>query len=400
MIYLDWAASAPPDPRALDEAREASLLLYANPSSPHAAGRAAAEALSAARASLAAGLGAQPDEIAFTSGGTEGNTAVLLSLLDRLRLGAEHARRARVVVTGIEHASVYEQARALEGFGLGLTVVRPGPDGLVAPASVAAALDADTVLVAVMLVNNETGAVQDVAGISAAVRGAAAASGRRTWVHTDGVQALGKMAISLPGLGVDSASFSGHKLGAPRGIGCLYVRRGTSPALLARGGGQEKGLRPGTENLAGARALARAAADRSATREEDLGRARGLAGRLIAGVLAIPGGVVFPEARRDAGDPRYSPWIVSFGFPPVPGEVVVRLAESRGFLVGTGSACSSKKKDRTRVLEAMGLPVAKALSAVRVSTGPSTTEADIDGLLDALAREVPPVRAMSRGTGR
>jgi cysteine desulfurase len=109
---------------------------------------------------------------------------------------------------------------------------------------------------------------------------------------------------------------------------------------------------------------------------------------------------VFPEARRDADDPRYSPWIVSFGFPPVPGEVVVRLAESRGFLVGTGSACSSKKKDRTRVLEAMGLPVATALSAVRVSTGPSTTEADIDGLLDALAREVPPVRAMSRGTGR
>jgi cysteine desulfurase len=400
MTYLDWAASAPPDPRAVDEAREASLLLYANPSSPHAGGRQAGEALSRARASVASRLGVEPDEIAFTSGGTESNTAVLLTLLDRLRLGPEQSRKARIVVTGIEHASVYEQARALEGFGFACTAVRPDKDGIVPSSSLAEALDADTALVAVMLVNNETGAVQRLAEISAAVREAGARAGRRILLHTDAVQALGKIPLLLPDLGVDTASFSGHKLGAPRGVGCLYVRAGLSPAFLARGGGQEKGRRPGTENLPGACALARAARDRADSLAGDSARARGLASRLVHGVRAIPGGVVFPEARRDGEDPRYSPWIVSIGFPPVPGEVVVRLAEARGYLVGTGSACSSKKKDRTRVMEAMGLTAETALCAVRVSTGPATTEADIDGLLDVLSREVPPVRAMSRGAGR
>ncbi len=400
MTYLDWAASAPPDPRAVDEARAASLQLYANPSSPHAGGRQAAEALARARASLAERLGVQPDELAFTSGGTESNTAVLLTLLDRLRLGPDPSRKARIVVTGIEHASVYEQARALEGFGFACTTVRPERDGIVSPSSLAEALDADTALVAVMLVNNETGAVQRLTEMSAVVREAGSRTGRRILLHSDAVQAFGKVPLAVRDLGVDTASFSGHKLGAPRGVGCLYLRRGISPAFLPRGGGQEKGRRPGTENLPGACALARAAADRADSFDADCARARRLASRLVEGVRAIPGGAVFPEARRGGDDPRYSPWIVSIGFPPLPGEVVVRLAEARGYLVGTGSACSSKKRDRTRVMEAMGLPPETALCAVRVSTGPTTTEADIDGLLDALCREVPPVRALSRGAGR
>ena len=400
MIYLDWAASAPPDPRAIEEAREVSSLLYANPSSPHAAGRQAAERLERARASLAAAIGAGPDELVFTSGGTEANTSILLSLLDRLRLGTESARRSRIVISGIEHASVYEQARALEGFGFSCTVVRPDSNGIVSPSSLAQALDSDTTLVSVMLVNNETGAVQRLAEVSAVVREHATRIGRRIILHTDAVQGLGKLPVDPAALGVDAASFSGHKLGAPRGIGCLYLRKGLSPAFLGRGGGQEKGRRPGTENLPGICALARAAVDRIARLTEDASAARRKAERLIAGVRTIPGGRVFPEGRQGGEDPRYSPWIVSIGFPPVPGEVVVRLAEARGYLVGTGSACSSKKKDRTRVMEAMGLSAETALCAVRVSMGPSTTEADIDGLLDALARDVPAARALARGSGR
>jgi cysteine desulfurase len=247
-----------------------------------------------------------------------------------------------------------------------------------------------------MLVNNETGAVQDVAAISAAVRKAPAGSGRRILVHTDAVQALGRIPFSVGGLGVDAASFSGHKLGAPRGVGGLFVARAAPPAFLALGGGQERCMRPGTENLAGICALARAAEIRLAALPADLAAARGRAARLIAGIRAIPGGRLFPEG-RDPADESFSPWIVSVGFPPLPGEVVVRLAESRGFLVSMGAACSSRKKDRTRVLQSLGLDAGTALCAVRVSTGPATTDADIDGLLDAFSREIPPLRAMSRG---
>ena len=400
MTYLDWAASAPPHPRALDEAREVSSLLCANPSSPHAGGRQAAERLARARSSLAASLGAEPDEIIFTSGGTESNTSILLSLLDRLRLGSDRAHGMAIVTTGIEHASVYEQARALEGFGFSCRVVRPQANGIVAPSAVAEAVGTDTVLVSVMAVNNETGAVQDLAGMAAAVREISGQSGRRILLHTDAVQALGRIPFLPVLLGVDAASFSGHKLGAPRGVGSLYLRRHANLPFLALGGGQEKGRRPGTENLPGICALVSAADQRLAHLPGDLAAAGEKAGRLIAGVRGIPGGRVFPDVRTGGSDERYSPWIVSVGFPPLPGEVVVRLAESRGFLVSTGAACSSKKKDRSRVLEAMGLSREEALCAVRVSTGPSTTVADIDGLLDALAREVPPVRAMSRGRGR
>jgi cysteine desulfurase len=395
MTYLDWAASAPPEPRALEEAREVSSLLYANPSSPHAAGRAAAERLAGARTALAAALGAAAEEIVFTSGGTESNSALLLSLLDRLRLGGPRERRAAMVITALEHASVYEQARSLESYGLGCAVVRPLQSGHVTPSAVAEAVGPDTALVSVMLVNNETGAVQEVAGIAAAVREAAGA-GRRILVHTDAVQALCRIPFSAHGLGVDAASFSGHKLGAPRGVGGLFVARGAPLALLSLGGGQERGLRPGTENLAGACALACAAGIRMGALPADLTAARRRAARLISGVRSIPGGRLFPE-ERDPADQRYSPWIVSIGFPPLPGEVVVRLAESRGFLVSMGAACSSRKKDRTRVLQSMGLDAGMALCAVRVSTGPSTTDADIDGLLDALSRETPPLRALSRG---
>lgn len=396
MTYLDWAASAPPEPRALEQAREVSSLLYANPSSPHAAGRAAAERLAGARAALAAALGAAAGEILFTSGATESNTALLLSLLARLRLGGARQREAAVVTTALEHASVYEQARALEGFGFGCTAVQPRESGHVAPSAVAEAVGPDTSIVSVMLVNNETGAVQDVAGITAAVREVAARSGRLILVHTDAVQGLGKISFSVRGLGVDAASFSGHKLGAPRGVGGLFLARGAPLAFLPLGGGQEKGMRPGTENLAGACALACAAGIRLSSLSADLAAARRRAARLMAGVRSIPGGRLFPEGRGPA-DEGYSPWIVSIGFPPLPGEVVVRLAESRGYLVSMGAACSSRKKDRTRVLQSMGLDAGTALCAVRVSTGPTTSDADIDGLLDVFSREVAPLRAMSRG---
>jgi cysteine desulfurase len=302
-----------------------------------------------------------------------------------------------VVVSGIEHASVHDQAERLAALGAACRVVRAGPDGRVRPEEVAGAVDRDTAVVSVMLVNNETGVVQPVAEIARAVR--AAAGGRRVLVHTDAVQAFGKIPLDPGSLGVDAASLSAHKLGGPRGIGALWLRGGTSLPVIASGGGQERGMRPGTENVAGAAGFAAAAEARLARLAADSVRARGLASRLVRGLASLPGARLFPASRADGESDFFSPWIVCFGFPPLPGEVVVRLAGERGICIASGSACSSRKKIRTRVLEAMGCDRRTAFSAVRVSTGPGTTEEEIDALLDLLRADLAPHFAAASGGG-
>ncbi len=332
LTYLDWAASAPPEPRALEEARDVSARFFANPSSPHAAGRAAEEKLAELRARFANALGVDAKEIVFTSGGTESNTALLLSLLDRHRLGGVERQKARIVTTAIEHASIFEQAQGLQGHGIACTVVRPKPDGRILPGELAEALQDDAVMVSVMLVNNETGAVQDIAAIARAVREHAVRKGRRILLHTDAVQALAKIPFSLRDLDVDAASFSGHKIGAPRGVGALYLRAGHAPGFLSLGGGQESGRRPGTENLPGIAAFTAALEMRLARLREDSAAAQANAERLLEGLRQIPGAWVLPLAREGGSDPRFSPWIVSIGFPPLPAEVVVRTADAAGIL--------------------------------------------------------------------
>jgi cysteine desulfurase len=399
MIYLDWAASAPPEPAALDEARDISLRLYANPSSPHAAGREAGERLGRERARFARLLGVEPGDVIFTSGATEANSALLLSLLHRHRLGGVERQKAHVVVSGIEHASVFDQARGLQGLGIDTTVVAPRMDGRVDPSDVAKALTEDTVLVSVMLVNNEMGAVQDIQAIARAIREFSSRGGRKILLHTDAVQALGKIPFSLRDLDVDAASFSAHKLGGLRGTGALYLRAGAAPGFLSIGGSQENGRRPGTENLAGIAAMASAAEIRIKALSERLAAARELTRWLIAELRAIPGARILPGTREDGGRQDFSPYIVSTGFPPLPAEVVVRVADAKGYCISTGSACSSKKKDHTRVQESMGLAPEIARSAVRISTGPSTTREELQGLLSMLRQEIPPLLAISKGRG-
>jgi len=392
VVYLDWAATAPPDPEALDEARAAATDQYANPSSPHAAGRGAESFLQVQRHRLAACIGADPSEIIFTSGGTESNNIVLWSALNS-------GSAATVVISGIEHDSVWQPARGLSARGVGVRIVAAGASGRVDPDRLAEALDESTRLVSVMLVSNETGAVQPVAEIAAAVRERARRLGRRILLHTDAVQALGKLppsVVDMRTLGVDSASFSSHKIRGPRGVGALWLRRGTRLEPVYTGGGQESGMRPGTENLPGVTGFA-AAAERHGDAPDARERAGRLMSRLLDELASVEGVEPIPRDRVTAPPGSFSPFILKITAPPVPGEVLVRALGDRGVLVSTGSACSSRKRDRNRVLEAMGVDRERAFSSVRISIGCATTEGDIDALLEALHAELPALLRVARG---
>ena len=385
IVYLDWAATTPPDLSLLVPALEESARLYANPSSPHAAGKAAREALESARASLMASMasfaGGKPPKgsIVFTGSGTEADQIPLLALL-RAR-GSSSA--PHIVISAIEHAAIAAQAEALAKLGFEVTTVKPGADGAVGPEKVAEALRPNTRLVAVMAVNNETGAVNDIGAIGRAI-GVAAASlrlPRLPLFHVDCVQALGKIPFDLAEAGATSAAFSAHKLRGPRGVGALWHAKPIEP--LAIGGGQESGVRSGTENLFGALAFARCAAAAVASAADGLDHARALERQFLEGLASIPGATAIPLCRKP-GDPRWSPWLASAAFPGLGGEVFARVLSDSGIAVSTGSACSHSKgaaKGR-RVLEAMGVPADLAFSSIRLSWGPTTGAADIDRFLE------------------
>jgi len=372
--YLDWAASAPPYPDILQEATTLAVGSFGNPSSLHAAGRTARTALDDARAAFGRVVGAEPGRIVFTSGGTEADSIALLSAV------ASKGRRS-VVISAIEHAAVYEQARVLEEFGFKVTRVKPDADGVVDPGAVADAVGPDTAMVAVMAVNNETGAVQPVGRIVEAVRAATAGSGRSPFIHCDAVQALGAIGFDAAAIGVDGAAFSAHKLGGPRGVGALYLGKGVTP--LVRGGGQEGGVRPGTHNTPGAWAFSRAAERAAAARGAALTRAGEHERAILDGLRSIPGAAPLPLTRRP-GDERYSPYIVCATFPGLSGEVLARLLDEAGVAVSTGAACSGAKKER-RVLDAMGVARELSFSSIRISTGRDTTGEDIALFLERAA---------------
>jgi cysteine desulfurase len=381
--YLDWAATAPPQSDILEGSARIACEHFANPSAPHAAGSRAADFLASCRSRLAAALACAPQQLVFTSGGTEANNLVVFSLLLR-------RRDKRVVLSGIEHDSLLQAARLLEELGGEAAVVPARADGRVDPGRVLEAVNERTALVALMLVNNETGAIQPVAEVASGLAKLARARGRPVLLHTDAVQAFGKLPFRPAELGVDTASLSAHKIGGPRGIGALFVARPEALRFVNAGGGQEAGRRSGTENLAGAWAMAEAAERAVGSLEDHLRGARELMGGLLASLDGLGRCRVLPEGRGTSLDPGlFSPYILSAAFPPVPGEVLVRVMESEGFLISTGSACSSRKKERTRVLESMGVPRELASCSVRISIGAPTQASELEGLAAALRRRLP-----------
>jgi cysteine desulfurase len=371
VIYLDNAASTPPAPEALAALADAARAHFANPASAHGAGAAAARALEAARAEVAAGLDAEPAEIVFTSGGTEADALGVL--------GAARAARGRhLVVTALEHPAVMRSAEALAAEGYALDVVPPGPDGVVSAEAVVTAVRPDTAVVAVMLVQNELGTLQPVADIARRLDERLPRP-RRPHLHVDAVQAFGLLRLRPRALGADSVALSAHKLHGPRGAGALWLRAGARLWPLATGGGQERGLRGGTENLPALVGFGRAVTLARAALEA--GAAAAIAARRdrleAAALAAVPG------ARLTvAGAPR-APHIASLAFPGLPAEPLLHALEARGVYASAGSACASKTAGPSPALKAIGLD--DRTGVLRLSLSRDTTDADVDGAAVALA---------------
>ncbi len=384
--YLDWAATSPPDGDCLSEGLRAALEFYANPSSLHRQGAEARSCLEGARARIATTLSSGKGQIAFTGSGSEADSIPLLALLRQVSKRGKPGSLStgeplHIVTTAIEHAAIHAQAAVLEAAGFSVSYLRPGPDGRVSPEAVTEALRPETALVSVMAVNNETGAIQPLAGIAAAVRKASERVGKRMPViHSDAVQAFGKIDFRPEEIGLDCASVSAHKIRGPRGVGALWYAKAFDSFVV--GGGQEQGMRPGTENLQGIVAFA-CAAEKAFDLLPDLqSHARVLESRLFEGLAAIRGATVLPLGRR-AGDPNYSPFILSVAFPGISGEVIQRVLSDKGIAVSTGSACSSRARTKTRrILDAMGIPEDLAMSAIRISTGGLSTDSEIDRFLE------------------
>ncbi len=395
MIYLDWAATAPPDSTVLQLVREAAARFYGNPSSIHSVGREANRQLKRTREELSECAGCSPQELFFTSGGSESNNIVITSVLNAKKSRSSGA--PEIIISGIEHDSVYSPAVNLAEWGITARVIEAADNGIIDPARIERELDPSTRLVSLMLVSNETGALQPVARVAEIVRDFSEKVGRRILVHTDAVQAFGKIPLNLSELGVDAASLSAHKLRGPRGTGALYLREGASVVPLYRGGGQESGLRPGTENLPGIAGFSHAARLSFDQLDGNLKRAEKLMTHLIDEIRLIEGIESIPAARVTAArGGQFSPYILKITVPPVPGEVLVRILGEKGIVLSTGSACSSRKKDRNRVLEKMGVSAGHASSSVRISIGPSTTEDELDQLVETLKKQVPRLRRIAR----
>jgi len=377
-IYLDWAATAVPEASVLDQVREISLSCFGNPSSAHSRGKEAAARLETCRTLVAEDLGAEPRQICFTSGGTESDNLILLSLLGRKRSPGSLA------VSAFEHPAVWEPARLLAEQGWNLISLPAGPDGIIRPERLRELLREDTELVSIMAVNNETGVRQPLKELAEVIREKEQKTGRKILFHTDAVQALGKESIRIRDWGVDAASFSGHKIGAPRGVGCLYLNRPLS--LPFRGGGQEGGLRSGTENLGGIAGLSLALRERTLRMEEHIAAAKAFRERLYRGLKDLGG--VFSAPEEALFSEAYSPWLLWAAFPPVPGEVLARVLSDRGVQISTGSACASRHKKTFRVTRGLGIPDGPAFSALRISWGPSTAPELADRFLEILAGEV------------
>ncbi|MCD6351202.1 MAG: cysteine desulfurase NifS [Armatimonadetes bacterium] len=380
MIYLDHSATTPVAP----EVREAMLPYltedFGNPSSIYyELGRRAHRAVDDARGHLAAFLGAKPEEIIFTGGGTEADNLAIKGVAWALRDRGRH-----IITSAIEHHAVLHACQALEREDFRVTVLPVDEHAVVSPDALVEAFEDDTILVTIMHANNEVGTLQDLVALGALCHE------RGVLFHTDAVQSFGKVPLDLSTLPVDLLSISAHKFYGPKGVGALWVRSGVRLLPVLDGGGQERGLRSGTHNVAGIVGMARAVQLVEEAGPAEVEREAALCRRLIQGVLdAVPHSFLtgHPDQRL--------PNIASFCIPYVEGEAMLLALDQEGICASTGSACSSGSLDPSHVLLAMGIPPEVAHGSLRLSLGRGNTDEDVDRVLQVLPGIVERLRAMS-----
>lgn len=378
-IYADNAATTKINPVAMDVMNKCMTEVYGNPSSLHSAGQKAAEAMQKAREDIAQVLGADFREIYFTSGGTEAdNQAIYSAAAFGEKKGKKH-----IISSAIEHHAVLHTLQRLEKEGFEITLLDVGEDGVVRPEDVRQAIREDTALVTIMYANNEIGTLQPISEIAAICRE------KKVIFHTDAVQAVGHVPINVREQNIDMLSLSAHKFHGPRGIGVLYVRKGVPLFNLIEGGAQERGRRPGTENLpaiAGMAAALKEAVSHMAAAEEKVSSLRDI---LIEGLSKIP------HARLNGDAKRRLPGNVNFCFEGIEGESLLLLLDNKGVAASSGSACTSGSLDPSHVLLALGLPHEVAHGSLRLSLSEENTKEEMYYIIDAVREVVEYLRDMS-----
>ena len=378
-IYADNAATTKISQTAMKAMISAMENSYGNPSSIHQIGMAANDALQTAREQIARCLGCMPKEIFFTSGGTESDNQAIVSAA---MLGTKQNKR-HIISTAFEHHAVLHTLRRLKEQGFEIQLLDVGAEGNITAAQVEEAIRPDTCLVTVMFANNEIGSVLPIAEIGEVCRA------HGVLFHTDAVQAAGHIPVNVKKQNIDMLSLSAHKFHGPRGIGALYVKRGIELTSLMEGGGQERGKRPGTENLPAIMGMAAALKEECTLMEQNEAKVTAMRDRLIQGLSQIPYSIL--NGSRE----KRLPGNVNFCFEGVSGESLLLLLDSRGICASSGSACASGALDPSHVLLSLGLAPEIAQGSLRISLDISNTEEEIDYMLEVIPQVVEQLRGMS-----
>ena len=378
-VYFDNNATTPLAPEVFEAMRPYLVEDFGNASSIHWYGQRAKAAVETAREHVAKLINARPSEIVFTSGGTESDNASLLGIVEASRSASKH-----VITTTIEHQAVLSTARAIEKMGVPVTYVRVGASGVVDPTDVDRAIRPETVLISVMHANNELGAIEPIEEIGRIARE------KDIYFHSDAVQSVGKIPVDVEKMGIDLLAISAHKLYGPKGVGVLYLRKGTVIKPLIHGGHDERDRRPGTENVAGIVGLGKAAEIARAHMTEEATRLSTLRDRLEAGILDS-----VPLATVNGDRAHRMPTTTNIRFAYTEGEGFVIALDLRGIACSTGAACSSGSVEPSHVLTAIGLKPEQARSSIRFSLGRFNTDADVDAALEVLPPVVERLRAVS-----
>lgn len=375
-IYLDYAAATPVDSWVFKKMRPFFGLEYGNPRSLHRKGVVASQAVAESRKRIAMSLGARQKEIIFTGSGTESNNMALFGVV---RSAKEHIKKPHIIISAIEHASVKNPVEKLKEAGCDVSVVPVGKNGVVSEDAVLKEIQKNTVLISIMMVNNEIGTIQPIREIAREIKKKRSGHALYPLFHTDASQAPRFLSLNVATLGVDLLTLDASKIYGPKGVGLLYVRDGTPLEPLMYGGGQERGLRPGTENVAGIVGFAEALSLCDKERIDEVKHLARLKKELVDGITNhIPNAMIHSQPKNGV------PGIVNISFPQIPGDELLIALEAEGIYVATGSACGAEKNNESFVIRALGVPKSFLGRSIRFSFGRDNTKKDITTTVRAL----------------